>query len=292
MINVIDILQESHSGYFTSQSGEKSAGLFCVIAYHQKIVVELREYSFYTFSEAFINPGRRSPVLLAQPNIEKILLYLSTEISFISKHHAIMILPFHIFEIMEVMNTGYGHIAGMNYTSYTTDSVMFISIIMQSLRCAVAPIGSCIRIVLPHDATFGSCVLADLDRFRVYTESILGSINSHCHILADFLCKSGRQLTTGIELPPTNQVWQIVLTLIMQTMEQKIFAVEAQSLCRYAKSNDFEVGKIGNNTTSGYIPELVNTILGEFLADFEYFGEFCYGVAHKQSNSIQRFKRH
>ena len=51
MINEIDILHESHGGDFTCYSGEKSAGLLCVISYHHKIVIELGEYGFDSFAE-------------------------------------------------------------------------------------------------------------------------------------------------------------------------------------------------------------------------------------------------
>ena len=67
MINEIDILHESHSGDFTGHSGEKSAGLLCVISYHHKIVVGLGEHGFNPFSELFVSPRRLAPVLLIQP---------------------------------------------------------------------------------------------------------------------------------------------------------------------------------------------------------------------------------
>ena len=37
----------------------------------------------------------------------------------------------------------------------------------------------------------------------------------------------------------------------------------------YAKSNDFKVGKLGNNTTTWYVSEFIYTISGEILADSE-----------------------
>ncbi|WP_174647284.1 hypothetical protein [Bacteroides sp. Marseille-P8574] len=46
----------------------------------------------------------------------------------------------------------------------------------------------------------GSCVLTDLDRLEINTETILGVINRNRDILADFLGKSGRLLTADIEL--------------------------------------------------------------------------------------------
>jgi len=61
------------------------------------MVVELGEESFNSFSELFVSPSWRFPILLIQPirdfqsdigDIEKILLYLSTEISFVGKSRA------------------------------------------------------------------------------------------------------------------------------------------------------------------------------------------------------------
>ena len=56
MISVIDILHESHSDNLCCHSGEKSAGLLCVISYHHKRVVELGEYGFDTFSKPLARP--------------------------------------------------------------------------------------------------------------------------------------------------------------------------------------------------------------------------------------------
>lgn len=243
MINEIDILHKGHCSDFACHAGEKSAGLLCVISYHHKIVIELREYRFDTFSESFVRPGRRSPILLIQPirnlqsdicNIEEALLYLSTKVALVSKHQAVMIFPLHIFEIMEVVDTCGSHVIGMNHSAYSTDCMEFISIIVQSLRCTISPIGSNFRIVLPHDATFCSCVLADLDRFRVNAENILSSIDCHCYIFLDFFSKTSRQLTPGIELSSTNQVWQIIFALVVQAMKQEILTIEARlrQLCQ------------------------------------------------------------
>ena len=137
MINEIDILHERHCCDFACHAGEKTAGLFCVVSYHHKIVIELREYRFDTFSESFVRPGRRSPILLIQPirnlqsdicNIEEVLLYLSTKVALVSKHQAVMIFPLHIFKIMKIVNVGSCHVITMDNSAYSADSVEFISI--------------------------------------------------------------------------------------------------------------------------------------------------------------------
>ena len=42
--------------------------------------------------------------------VKEILLNLSTKITLISKHHAIMIFPAYVIEIMEVMNARGSHV--------------------------------------------------------------------------------------------------------------------------------------------------------------------------------------
>ena len=187
------------------------------------------------------------PVFLIQPIwnvksdiccLKEILLNLNTEIAFVSKHHAIMIFPAYVLEIMKVMNTCGSHVKGMDNTKYSIDNMELIAIIMQALRSAVSPVGSSIGIVLSHSASFRPCVPAYLYRFGVNAEYIFGSINGFGYIFADFFCKSGSKLTPGIELSATDQVGQILLTLMVQTMKKKILAVEAEGLSGNAKCDN------------------------------------------------------
>ena len=284
MINEIDILHEGHSGYFACHSGEKSAGFLCVIAYHHKTVVELGETGLNPLSELFVCPYRRSPGLLIQPirdfqsnvgDVKKVLLNPGAEIAFVTKHHAVMIFPLHILEVMEVVDTCSCHVVGMDDTAYSTDSMEFISIIIHSLRCAVAPVWSGFRIVASHYTAFGSCVLTYLYRLSVDAENIFPTINGGGHILADFLGEPCSQLTTGVELSAANQVWQVVFALMVQTIKQIVLTVNMECLSRYAKSDDFQIGKLGNYTTTRYISELIDTISGEILADSEDSTKFA-----------------
>ena len=55
------------------------------------------------------------------------------------------------------------------------------------------------------------------------------------------------------------------------------FGVDAKDILGSVK-----VGKFGNNTTSRYISEFINTISGEILADTENSNEIRYEVAHKR----------
>ena len=69
-------------------------------------------------------------------------------------------------------------------------------------------------------------------------------------------------MKSGQKMPVTDQVWQILLTVIVQTMTvRKIVTVESESLDCYAECDDFES---------------VNTILGEIFAYSEDSDELCY----------------
>lgn len=293
MINEIDILHERHCGDFACYTSEKTAGLLCVVSYHHKMVIKLREYRFDSFTEFLVCPRRRTPVFLIKPiwnlkgdigRFKEILLNLSAEISLVSKHHTIMIFPAHVIEIMKVMDTRCSQIIRMYDSAYSTDSMEFIPIVVYALRCTVSPVGSRIGIVSPHGAAIGPCVLAHLHRLGVNTEYILGAINGCGNIFPYLFSKTSCQLTSGIELSATDQVWEILLTLIMQTMKEEILAVESKGFGGNAKSDDFEVGELGDNPTSGYVSESINTISCEILADSEDSDEICYEVAHKQND--------
>lgn len=301
MINEIDILHERHSCDFTCHAGKKTAGMFCVVSYHHKIIVELGEYGFYAFAESLVCPYWRTPVFLVQPIwdlksnfscFKEIFLHLSAEIAFVTKHHAVVIFPANILEIMEVMNACRRHVIRMYDTAYAADCMELISIIVQPLRGAISPVRGSISIVTPHCTTLRSCVLTDLYGLGINTEHIFGTVNGDSHILANFFGKPCRQLTSDIELPAAYKVGQIVLALMVQTVEKEIFTVESKSLSRYAESHDLEIGELWNNTTSGHISEFIHSISGEILADSEDSDFICYEVAHKQINSIQRFGHH
>ena len=294
MINKIDILHKSHCCDFACHTGKETAGLLCVVTYHHEIIVELGEYCFNTFTELPVCPHWRTPVLLIQPiwdfksnigYLKEILLHLGTKIALVTKHHAVVIFPAYILEIMKVMNACSRHIIRMYDTAYTADCMELISIIVHPLRGAISPVRSSIRIVTPHCTTLRSCVPADFYGLGINTENILGAVNVDSHILADFFGKSRRQLTSGIELPAAYKVWQIVLALMVQTIEKEIFTVESKSLSCYAESHDLEVRELRDNPASGHISEFIHTISGEILADSENSDEICYEVAHKQSNS-------
>ena len=294
MINEVDILHESHSRNFACHSGEKAAGLLCVVSYHHKVIIELREYGFDSFAESLVGPCRWTPLFLIHPiwyfkgdigHLEEILLDLSAEISLVSKYHTIMINPAHVIKIVEVMDTCRCHVIRMDYTAYSTDCMELISIVVQTLRCAISPVGGSLYIIASHGASFRPCVLADLYRLGINAEYILRPINGNSYILADLFCKTCCQFTPRIELSAAYEIWQILLALMVQTMKEKIFAIESESLGGYTQSHDFKIGKLRDYTTTGYVSEFIYTIFSEILAYSEDSDEICYEVAHKQCDS-------
>ena len=54
---------------------------------------------------------------------------------------------------------------------------------------------------------------------------------------------------------------------------------------RNFESNDFKVGELRNNATSGHISVLIYTIFGEILADSENSDFICYEIERNQNNS-------
>ncbi len=102
-------------------------------------------------------------------SFEKVLLHL---IPLISKHKTVVIIPLCIIQIMYIMNICSRYIIRVNNTTYSTDSVELIPIVIHLLGGAKA-FGRCaLRIIISHNATLGSCQLAYFDRLGVYHKDI------------------------------------------------------------------------------------------------------------------------
>ena len=87
---------------------------------------------------------------------------LSTEITFVSKHYAVMIFLAYLLEEKKVMDACLRYVIRMYDATYFTDSMEFISILVQTLRSVISPVRRSFRIVTSHGATLRPCVLADL----------------------------------------------------------------------------------------------------------------------------------
>ena len=99
-----------------------------------------------------------------------------SEPSHFSKHQAVMIFPLHILEKMDVVDACRSHVIGMYDTTYPADCMELISVIVHTLRGAIAPIRCSFRIVMPHCATFRSGVLAYPHGLGIDTEHVLPTV--------------------------------------------------------------------------------------------------------------------
>ena len=168
---------------------KEAAGLFCIVSYHHQIVVELGKYRFDTFTESLVCPCRRMPVFLIQPIwnfksdiccLKEILLDLSTEIAFVSKHHAIMVFPAYVLEKMKVMNTCGSHVKGMDNTKYSADNMELIAIIVRSLARRSIPSRAQHRDChAPWRSVSPVTFRQTFHRFGVNAEHIFGAINGN-----------------------------------------------------------------------------------------------------------------
>lgn len=301
MINEIDILQNRERRNFSGDSGKQALRLLCIVTYHQKLVIELREYSFDSLTESFVSPYWRPPVFLIESvrhlkgymsHVEKVLLDVSTEIPHVSQHQAIAVLPFDIIKIMQVMYVCRSHVTGMDNATNTTDCVEFIPVIMHILRCAIAPGRSSFRIVLAHGTTGCSRILTDLYWLGVNAENILFSVDGRRYVFTDFLTQTVCLLSALIILASGNKIGNVFSALNVQTVEQIIFTVYTEDLGSSGKCHYLQIGELGHDTSARDISETVYTISGKFFEYVEYFSELYNEVVHKRDDSNQWFGHH
>ena len=109
---MVYVLKNRKCTNFPDDSGKQSFGLFRIIPDHHELVAELREACFDTLSTFGERNVWRLPILLVQTirNLElnmrsfkQVKLYVGTEVSFVSDECAVTILPFQIFQIVNVM---------------------------------------------------------------------------------------------------------------------------------------------------------------------------------------------
>ena len=145
------------------------------------------------------------PVFLIQPiwnfkrdvgKLKEVLLNLGTEVTFIPKHHTVMVFPSHIIKIMDIVYACRCHVIRMYDTPYSADSMEFIIIIMHSLRSIISLVRYSVRIVPLHDVSFDACVQANLYRFGINTAPSIAITT----IFVDFFGKESCQFAPGVEL--------------------------------------------------------------------------------------------
>ena len=293
MIEKIEILQHRESCDFGCHSSEKARWLLGIVAYHHQVVVQLGEDRLNSLSVPLVSPQRRPPVLLVQPvrnfkgdvcRGKQVLLYWSTQISFVAKYHTVMIFPLNILQVMEVMYVGCGHVIGMYDPRRATKGMELVAVVVHVLRGTIAPRWGMVYISLPHRASLSTCILAHLDRFGVNAEHKLSSVNGLGYGLANVLAKQTGQLPTLIELPTGDKIRNSVGTLAAQTGKEIILAVNTECLRCDGECNNLQVGESGNDTTTRNISPLVYLISCILLADFKNFSELCNEVVH--SNDV------
>ena len=301
MIEKIDILQHGEDSHLGFHSGEEAAWLLGIVAYHHEVVIQLRKDGLDSLTEAFVSPCRWTPVLLVQPvwdikcnvyGFKQVQLYGSTQVSLISKYHAVSVFPLHIFKILQVMHVGGSHVEGVYDSGDTAQGVELISIIVHVLRGAVAPGGCMLYVVLSHLTPVGTGILADLYRLGVNAEDGLATIYCLGYGLTDILAKHHGLLATLVVLPTCNQVGNGSRTFRVQPLEEVVLAVNTQCLCCDGKCHHLQIGEGGNDTTSRDISLLIYIISCKFLADLKNFSELCDEVAHIYDNSTYLLGHH
>ena len=268
-----------------------SPRLLGVVAYDHELVVEMGKERLDALAELLVSPSRWSPVFLIEPVghikgdvgcFEEIQLYRSTQVAFVSEHHAIVVFPLYVLEIMQVMDVGGSHVEGVYHAAYPADCVEFISIVVHALRRAISPRRRTLKVIAPHDTTLGAGILTHLDRLGVDAEHILPSVHGSCDVLTDVLTEFACQLTALVILAARDEVRQQVAFLRFESLEQQVLTVDAESLGCGRQSDDFQIGELGDDSSARYVSEFVYAIPGKFLVDAEDFYEICDEVVHER----------
>lgn len=288
MIAEIDILQYSHSRDFGGSASKQSAGLFSIVPYHHKLVVQLGEDSFNASSEPLVNPRGLSPDLLVQPvrnfkfdmgEVKQVLLHIGTQISLVPEDKAVVVIPLDIFQIMYVVDISRRHVIRVDDTAYPAECMELVPVIVHSLGSAVTLGRGAFRDAIPHGATPGASHLADLDRFGVYNEDIFSAIYTPGNALADLFRKTGREFAAGVELPSGYKIWN-ALRRFFQHLEEVVLTVISECFRGDGECYDLQVGESGDSPAADYIAVFIHTISGKSLADVVNSHELCDEVVH------------
>ena len=289
MIEKIEILQHGESRYLSSHSSEETSRFLCIIAYHHELVIELRKDRLNSLSKTLVGPCGRCPILLVQPVrdiegdvgcLKQVQLHRRTQIPLVPKYRAVVVLPLHILEILQVMHIGCCHIIGMNYSADTAQGMKLVAVIVHVLRGAVTPGWRMLYVVLTHLTPVSTGILTDLYRLRVYAEDVFASIYLFGYGFTNIFTQQHSLLATLVVLPTTDQVGNGTRAFSIQTLEEVILTVNTQCLCRDGESHHLQIGEGGYNTTSRYISFLIYLISCKFLAYLKNFSELCDEVAH------------
>ena len=111
-----------------------------------------------------------------------------------AKYHTVMVFPLNILQKVKVVYVCRCHVVGMYDTRSSAKRVEFVAEVVHVLRGTIVPRGSMLYVSLAHRASFGTCVLAHLDRLGVDAEHKLPCINSIGNGLTDVFAKQTCQL--------------------------------------------------------------------------------------------------
>ena len=173
---------------------------------------------------------------------------------------------------MYIMNICSRYIIRVNNTTYSTDSVELIPIVIHLLGGAKA-FGRCaLRIIISHNATLGSCQLAYFDRLGVYHKDIFPTVYALGNIPADVFCKTSREFATDVELSSGYKV-RDMFGRFSQSLKEVVLAVITECFGCKRRAITSKSEKVGITPRRDTLP-CSFTISCKFLADVVDFCEF------------------
>ena len=301
MIEKIEILQHGKGSYFCGHPCEESRWLLCIVAYHHEMVIQLGEDGLYSLSEASVSPDGRCPVFLVQPVrdfkgdiccFKQIQLHRSAQVTFVAHYHTVVVLPLYVFEILQVMHIGCGHVIGMYNSADTAQGMKLIAVVVHVLRGTIAPGGCMLNIGLSHLALGGTGILAYFHRLGANAEDVLATIDGLGNGLADILSKLHGQLAALVILAAADQIGNGIRTIPVQPIEKIVLAVNTECLSCDGKCHHLQIGEGRHDTASRYISLLIYLISCKSLADLKNFSELCDEVAHIYDNNTLWIRHH
>ena len=157
-----------------------------------------------------------------------------------------------IIQVFDVVDTGLGHVIGMDYARYPADGMQFVAKVIQCLGGAIAEVRSLLGAGLAHRIAVASWWLAHFDGFGVNDENILFTVKELRDTLAYIFTQSSREFATVIVLAAWNQMRQFA-AVVLNLAEQITLALLAHGLLGQVESNDLEVAELGDDATPGHI---------------------------------------
>ena len=219
VVDFVDVLQNGKSADFTDDSSEESINVLGIVADEEELVAKLGKVGLDALAHLSEHDRERLGVLLVGSRrgfkrdvgrLEKVELNLSAEVSFVTNDAAVVILHFHIVQIVDVVDIGRRDVVGVEDPTHAGQSVEFVAVVILPLRGAIAVRWGAVDVVPTHGASFGTGGLADLDGLRVDDEAVLASVNAVNDSLAYLLAKTSRQLAAVVVLPPGDKIRDLV----------------------------------------------------------------------------------